>query len=157
MVLLLCRDKAILENRSFNPLLHESTANFKMDQDIQALFGLVDSFNGLEFNRFNEIFKVVDASFEKPYTDIHERVIFELKREKLLYIMKPYKTITFEYLAKRLSESKERISELVFDLIVEKKLNGTIHIQEQYLEVVPEENFYFNTQLSNLQQLAQRL
>lgn len=32
-----------------------------------------------------------------------------------------------------------------------------IHIQEQYLEVVPEENFYFNTQLSNLQQLAQRL
>lgn len=71
--------------------------------------------------------------------------------------MKPYKTITFEYLAKRLSESKERISELVFDLIVEKKLNGTIHIQEQYLEVVPEENFYFNTQLSNLQQLAQRL
>ena len=139
-------------------MLHESTANFKMDQDIQALFGLVDSFNALEFHRFNEIFKIVDiASFQKPYDDIYERVIMELKREKLMYIIKPYKTITFEYLSKRLSEPKDRISDLLFELIVENKINGMIHLQQEYLEVLPEDNYYFSTQLSNLKQLAQRL
>ena len=81
MILLLCRDKSLLEKREFNPLLHESTANFKMDQDIQALFGLVDAFNQLEFNRFAEIYKVVSpGNFGKPYKDVYDRVMVELKR-----------------------------------------------------------------------------
>ena len=81
----------------------------------------------------------------------------ELKKEKLLYIAKPYRTVTFDYLSKRLSESADRIPALIFDLIVEKKINGAIHLKEKYLEMLPEENYYFTTQMSNLKQLAQRL
>lgn len=32
-----------------------------MDQDIQALFGLVEAFNALEFVRFSEIYKIIDT------------------------------------------------------------------------------------------------
>lgn len=129
-----------------------------MDQDIQALFGLVEAFNNLEFTRFSEIYKIIDTgSFEKPYTDVYQRAITELKKEKLLYIVRPYKTVKFDYLSKRLSEPNDRISSMLFDLIVDKKINGAINLKEQYLEILPEENYYFTIQMSNLKQLAQRL
>ena len=97
------------------------------------------------------------GNFAKPYMDVYDRVLLELKREKLLYIVKPYQTVTFAYLSKRLSMKANEVAEVLFDLIVDKKVNGMIYLKEQYLEVLPEENYYFSTQLSNIQQLAQRL
>ena len=42
--------------------------------------------------------------------------------------LQKYRTIKFDYLSKRLSESGERICNLLFELIVDKKINGAIHI-----------------------------
>jgi hypothetical protein len=76
LVLLLCRDKSLMEKRSHNALLHESTVNFKMDPDVQALFGLTDAFNELDINRFSEIFPIIFTTEpNKPFTDIFKRVL----------------------------------------------------------------------------------
>lgn len=52
LLLLLCDNKELLENRSFNPLLHDSAKTFKGDTDIQSLYGLIEAFNALNLERF---------------------------------------------------------------------------------------------------------
>lgn len=62
----------------------------------------------------------------------------QLKKQKLATICKSYKTIKFEYLKRRINEaSTKTIQELVFSLITSGKLYGVIHLDEQYLELLP--------------------
>lgn len=62
IVVLLSGDTALIDNKKYNPLKDDSTAAFKMDPDIQGLFGLIEAFNSLNLKTFMEILKVVDIS-----------------------------------------------------------------------------------------------
>ena len=87
-------------------MLHESTSAFKMDQDIQALFGLMEAFKNLNIENFQEIFRIVGLKAEKnsPFADIHKRTVTELKKHKVEYSAKAYKKLTFDYIGRRINE-----------------------------------------------------
>lgn len=63
-------------------MLQESTALYKVNVDIQALFGLVEAFKNQDIPRFEEILKIVNLNLAKdsPYADIETRVLLALKK-----------------------------------------------------------------------------
>lgn len=52
LVLLMSGDKDLLDSKIHNPLKHDSKASFKMDNDIQAIYGLIEAFNSLNLDNF---------------------------------------------------------------------------------------------------------
>lgn len=109
-MIFLCGQIELLEDAEFNPLLHESTSVFKVDTDIQALYGLISAFKALDVNEFEEVMKVVDLNLPKtsPYSDLQIKVILELKKQKIVSICKSYRTIKFGYLSRRINENDEK-------------------------------------------------
>lgn len=62
-----------------------------------------------------------------------------MKKEKLINILKSYKTIKFSYIAKRLALSEYQVERIVFELITDHKIYGKINDNvpsNSYLEII---------------------
>jgi hypothetical protein len=62
-----------------------------------------------------------------------------MKKEKLINILKSYKTIKFSYIAKRLALSENQVERMIFELITDHKIYGKINDNGQsnsYLEII---------------------
>lgn len=52
LMVLLCEDERILEDKQYNPMLQDCTASYKIEPDIQALFGLTEAYKNLDITHF---------------------------------------------------------------------------------------------------------
>lgn len=46
---------------------------------------------------------------------------------------------------------------MLFSLIASDRINGVIHLQDKYLEILPEENKYYTVQLQNLKDMTEKM
>ena len=158
-ILLLHDDKELMENRFFNPLKHDSASTFKMEPDVQGLFGLIEAFNCLNLKSFQEILQVVDFSVTKGtgFSEIESKILLELKKQKTLFIIKAYKTIKFDYIKRRINENDDTIINILFSLIAEDKIHGIINVGERYFQTSPPKQRYYEMQIENLRDLQERM
>jgi len=66
-----------------------------------------------------------------------------MKKEKLINILKSYKTIKFNYIARRLALSENQVEKMVFQLIADHKIYGKINDvgpNNSYLEIIEPPN-----------------
>jgi hypothetical protein len=66
-----------------------------------------------------------------------------MKKEKLIKILKSYKTIKFSYIARRLALSENQVERMVFQLIADHKIYGKINDagpNNNYLEIIEPPN-----------------
>ena len=95
----------------------------------------------------------------EKYLTIYEKLLFNLKKEKLIGILKSYKTIKYEYVARRLNLKQQNVEKMVFELIVDEKIRGRIFDSDpknKYLEILPPKNEFLDIQAENLRELSKR-
>lgn len=66
-----------------------------------------------------------------------------MKKEKLINILKSYKTIKFNYIARRLALNESQVERMVFELIADHKIYGKINdtvLNNMYLEIIEPPN-----------------
>lgn len=66
-----------------------------------------------------------------------------MKKEKLLIMLKSYRSIRFEYVARRLQLTLEETERMVFELIIDERVRGRIGTDRthgKFLEMLPEQN-----------------
>lgn len=52
LMVLLTGDSNLIQDKQYNPMLQESTAVFKIQPDIQGLYGLIEAFKGQDIAQF---------------------------------------------------------------------------------------------------------
>ena len=105
---LLIEDPEKRKSDSVNALFHDSSIPFKNQTDIQQLITLIDAYENYNINEFNRIYKKVNFKPEnQKYLTIETKLLFKMKKEKLLELLKSYQTIKFTYIGKRLSLNEQ--------------------------------------------------
>jgi hypothetical protein len=113
-------------------LFNEISIPFKNEKDVQALVSLVDSYEKHDLEMFKQNYTSINFKPEsEKYLGIYEKLLFNLKKEKLIGILKSYKTIKFDYIARRLDLSEQFVEKMVFELIVDEKIRGRIFDADQ--------------------------
>lgn len=110
------------------------------------MISLVDSYEKHDLEGFKQNYQNINFKPEcEKYHSIYDKLLFNLKKEKLIAILKSYKIIKFSYISKRLSLSEQEVEKMVFELIIDEKIRGRINDVSQankYLEILPPINEY---------------
>ena len=126
LVSLLINNKEEFTTEKFNALYNESAAGFKLENDIQCLYGVLQAFIDIDLNMFEEHSKTAQFNFPKPYENLFERVQERLKMTRLLQLIKSYETIKLSYLQRRLNSTYEQVERMLFSLITDDKIQGRL-------------------------------
>ena len=160
LMCMLIQDPQKRKSDSVNALYHDSSIPFKNETDIQQLITLIDAYENYDINEFNRIYKKVNFKPESPkYLTIENKMLFKMKKEKLLELLKSYQTIKFTYIGRRLSLNEQDVEQIVFELIIDGKIHGRINDSDsknKCLELLPPRNLYLQIQAENLRQLGKR-
>ena len=141
------------ENRkkdNLNALFHESSMPFKNENDIQQLITLIDAYESHNIDLFNQSYQKVNFKPDsRLYLTVHDKLLFKMKKEKLLEILKSYQTIKFAYIGRRLSLNEKDVERIVFELIIDEKIHGRINDSDpknKFLKILPARNLYLEIQ-----------
>lgn len=157
---MLIEDPEKRKSDNINALYHDSSIPFKNELDIQQLITLIDAYERYDIEEFNRIYKKVNFKPESSkYLAIEKKLLFKMKKEKLLELLKSYQTIKFTYIGRRLSLNEQEVEQIVFELIIDGKIHGRINDSDpknKCLELLPARNLYLEIQAENLRQLGKR-
>ena len=160
LMCMLIEDPEKRKSDNINALYHDSSIPFKNELDIQQLITLIDAYERYDIEEFNRIYKKVNFKPESSkYLAIEKKLLFKMKKEKLLELLKSYQTIKFTYIGRRLSLNEQEVEQIVFELIIDGKIHGRINDSDpknKCLELLPARNLYLEIQAENLRQLGKR-
>lgn len=88
-----------------------------------------------------------------------DRLLFNMKKEKLTIMLRSYRTITLEYIGRRLQLVQGEAERMVFELIIDLRIRARIgndSVRGRFLEMLPERNEFLEIQAENLKELSKR-
>lgn len=126
---------------------------------MHELISLIDAYERHDIEQFQRNYESLNFRPEsEKYLSVKERLLFNMKKEKLTIMLASYRTIRFEYVGRRLRLNEEETERSIFELIVDERIRGRICCDQRgkYLEILPERNEFLEVQADNLKELAKR-
>jgi DNA-binding MarR family transcriptional regulator len=127
---------------------------------VHELISLIDAYERHDLDQFQRNYTSLNFRPEsQKYLAVHDRLLFNMKKEKLTIVLKSYRTITFAYIARRLHLTTEQAERMVFELIADERVRGRIGQDAnsgKFVEMLPERNEFLEIQAENLKELSKR-
>lgn len=119
---------SMLALTDINPFAAREAKVFAEDKEIMAMSELRDSLESNDLSRFERILKnkqnrILDEPFLMRYIEPLRR---RMQEQAILNAVKPFRKVTIQFLADRLSLTTEEIERILVDLILDEKLDGLI-------------------------------
>ena len=128
---------SILADSEINFATTREAKVYMEDKQIVAITQLRAAFEANDINQIQQILNakdshILDDPFIIQYLD---DLLRNIRLNVIIAKVKPYKTVSIEYLAKQLSLPKEDICALLSELILEEKIKGQIDQLNGFLEI----------------------
>jgi len=113
----------MLMKSDINPFYSQETKPFRNEPDIVVMTQLVTAYQRNDIEKFEQVVRsnqavVMDDPFIKEHLD---ELLRNVRTEVLLRLLKPYVKINIGYLAEELKVSKEKVVQLLVEIIQDKR------------------------------------
>lgn len=160
LISLLIDSPALRKDSRYNSLYHDASIPFKNEKEVHELISLIDAYERHDVEQFQRNYSSLNfRPSSDRYLEIHDRLLFNMKKEKLTIMLRSYRTITLDYIMRRLQVVQSEAERMVFELIVDERIRGRIGndpVRGRFLEMLPERNEFLEIQADNLKELSKR-
>jgi len=149
----------MLMRSTINPFDSQEAKPYKDNPDIQAMTSLVNAYETNNIQEFEKILQkyrqsIMDDQFIREHIEILLRTI---RTKVLLKILKPYRKIHIEFLAKELNLSIDDIENLLVTCILDQTVRGKIDQVNHVLELDQEQNIQGLSRYQAVNKIATQL
>lgn len=120
LISLLVESPTLRKDSRYNSLYHDASIPFKNEKEVHELISLIDAYERHDVEQFQRNYLNLNfrPSSDK-YLEVKDRLLFNMKKEKLTLMLRSYRTITLEYIGRRLQVVQGEAERMVFELIVD--------------------------------------
>ena len=128
---------SILANSKINYATLREAATYYHDSEIMAITSLRTSFENNDINQIQKILKHRDSHIlDDPIISMYlDDLLRSIRLNVIIAKIKPYKTVTLDFLQQQLSIPREEVCGLLAELILEERIRGQIDQLNGFLEL----------------------
>ena len=150
---------SILSGSEINYATTREAKVYHEDPQIQAIVNLRSAYEKNDINTIQQILnskdtQILDDPFISQYLD---DLLRNIRLNVLIARVKPYKSVSIEYLSQQLNVTKEDICGLLSELILEEKIKGEIDQLNGFLEMSQDSKIEGGGRHGELRKFAQSL
>jgi hypothetical protein len=103
LISLLIENPIFRKDGKYNALYHDASIPFKNEKEVHELISLIDAYEHHDLDQFQRNYANLNFKPEsEKYLTVQSKLLFNMKKEKLILMLTSYRTIRFEYISRRL-------------------------------------------------------
>lgn len=121
---------AMLSDNEFNPFESQETQAYSQLDEYSGLMAMIDAYDSADIVKYNHVVSSMAARGDPLSSDpifqfAHPRILDNLIAKTLINLTKTYKLVLYDTVCTRCHLSKDRLQELVLELVTAGKLTNT--------------------------------
>ena len=128
---------SMLMESKVDPFDAQEARPYKKDPEVQAMTNLVDAYQRSDITEFEKILRnnkrtIMDDPFIRDYI---EDLLSKIRTAVVIKLIQPYTRVRIAFLSQKLNISALDVEQLLINLILDKRISGSIDQVNQVLEV----------------------